>query len=136
MFIYTRWFKYYRDYLCVNKSQFVPVIFEPLCIYMEIDTHTSEMLQQFLSDPTGTLKLFATQICTFLPIKRLHMQQLPLVLAYSKAGLLTTRQYAFGTGPSFSMAFLCTRANSELVRKTHAACFSCRFLKINFKFFS
>jgi hypothetical protein len=27
-----RWFKYYRDYLCVNKSQFVPVIFEPPCI--------------------------------------------------------------------------------------------------------
>jgi hypothetical protein len=24
----TRWFKYDRDYLCVNKSQFVPVIFE------------------------------------------------------------------------------------------------------------
>jgi hypothetical protein len=30
---YTRWFKYDRDYLCVNKSQFVPVIFEPPCIY-------------------------------------------------------------------------------------------------------
>jgi hypothetical protein len=30
--IYTRWFKYDRDYLCVNKSQFVPVIFEPPCI--------------------------------------------------------------------------------------------------------
>jgi hypothetical protein len=30
----TRWFKYERDYLCVNKSQFVPVIFEPPCIYM------------------------------------------------------------------------------------------------------
>jgi hypothetical protein len=29
---YTRWFKYDRDYLCVNKSQFVPVIFEPPCI--------------------------------------------------------------------------------------------------------
>ena len=28
---YTRWFKYDRDYLCVNKSQFVPVIFEPPC---------------------------------------------------------------------------------------------------------
>ena len=28
----TRWFKYDRDYLCVNKSQFVPVIFEPPCI--------------------------------------------------------------------------------------------------------
>ena len=30
---YTRWFKYDRDYLCVNKSQFVPVIFEPPCIF-------------------------------------------------------------------------------------------------------
>ena len=29
----TRWFKYDRDYLCVNKSQFVPVIFEPPCIW-------------------------------------------------------------------------------------------------------
>ena len=29
---YTSWFKYDRDYLCVNKSQFVPVIFEPPCI--------------------------------------------------------------------------------------------------------
>jgi hypothetical protein len=29
----TRWFKYDRDYLCVNQSQFVPVIFEPPCIY-------------------------------------------------------------------------------------------------------
>jgi hypothetical protein len=26
---YTRWFKYDRHWLCVNKSQFVPVIFEP-----------------------------------------------------------------------------------------------------------
>jgi hypothetical protein len=29
--ISTRWFKYDRDYLCVNKSQFVPVIFESPC---------------------------------------------------------------------------------------------------------
>jgi hypothetical protein len=28
----TGWFKYYRDDLCVNNSQFVPVIFEPPCI--------------------------------------------------------------------------------------------------------
>ena len=28
----TRWFKYDRDYLCVNKWQFVPVIFKPPCI--------------------------------------------------------------------------------------------------------
>jgi hypothetical protein len=27
----TRWFKYDRDDLCVNKSQFVPIIFEPPC---------------------------------------------------------------------------------------------------------
>jgi hypothetical protein len=27
--LYKMWFKYDRDYLCVNKSQFVPVIFEP-----------------------------------------------------------------------------------------------------------
>jgi hypothetical protein len=27
----TRWFKYNRDYLCVNKSQFVPVVFETPC---------------------------------------------------------------------------------------------------------
>jgi hypothetical protein len=31
---YTRWSKYDRDYLCVNKSQFVPVIFEPACKYL------------------------------------------------------------------------------------------------------
>ena len=31
--LYTRWFKYDRDDLCVNKSQFVPVIFEPPCTY-------------------------------------------------------------------------------------------------------
>jgi hypothetical protein len=27
----TRWFKYDRGWLCVNKSQFVPIIFEPPC---------------------------------------------------------------------------------------------------------
>ena len=32
-FYNTRWFKYDRDYLCVNKSQFVPVIFEPPCTF-------------------------------------------------------------------------------------------------------
>jgi hypothetical protein len=29
VFLCTRWFKYDRDYLCVNKKQFVPGIFEP-----------------------------------------------------------------------------------------------------------
>jgi hypothetical protein len=32
----TRWFKYDRDDLCVNKSQFVPVIFELPCIIRAI----------------------------------------------------------------------------------------------------
>ena len=31
MWLFTRWFKYDRDWLCINKSQFVPVIFEPPC---------------------------------------------------------------------------------------------------------
>jgi hypothetical protein len=31
----TRWFKYDRDCFCVNKSQFVPVIFEPPCIMQD-----------------------------------------------------------------------------------------------------
>jgi hypothetical protein len=38
-----RWFKYDRDDLCVNKSQFVPVIFEPPC------TRTSRVFISFLS---------------------------------------------------------------------------------------
>ena len=33
----TRWFKYDRDWLCVNKSQFVPVIFKPPCSYRRIN---------------------------------------------------------------------------------------------------
>ena len=47
----TRWFKYDRDYLCVDKSQFVPVIFEPPCIFLvnfevfftDINNHKSEL---------------------------------------------------------------------------------------------
>jgi hypothetical protein len=31
---FTRWFKYDRDDLCVNKSQFVPVILEPPCTFV------------------------------------------------------------------------------------------------------
>jgi hypothetical protein len=33
----TRWFKYDRDYLCVNKSQFVPVIFESPCMLVVVE---------------------------------------------------------------------------------------------------
>jgi hypothetical protein len=33
----TRWFKYDRDDLCVNKSQFVPVIFESICTIVTVE---------------------------------------------------------------------------------------------------
>ena len=35
-FINTRWFKYDRDYLCVNLATSVPVMFEPTCIFIVI----------------------------------------------------------------------------------------------------
>ena len=35
IYIYARWFKYDRDYLCVNKPVTVPVIFELPCIYIQ-----------------------------------------------------------------------------------------------------
>jgi hypothetical protein len=37
----TRWFKYDRDYLCVNKSQFVPVVFESPCTLIPDNVHVS-----------------------------------------------------------------------------------------------
>jgi hypothetical protein len=40
----TRWFKYDRDYLCVNKPQFVPVIFEPPCNIFGADIPLSEFI--------------------------------------------------------------------------------------------
>jgi hypothetical protein len=39
----TRWLKYDRDYLCVNKQQSVPVIFEPPCILV----HAWKIKSQF-----------------------------------------------------------------------------------------
>jgi hypothetical protein len=41
VFYYTRWFKYDRDYLCINKSQFVPVIFEPPCTSQRMTTESA-----------------------------------------------------------------------------------------------
>jgi hypothetical protein len=46
--IYTRWFKYDRDYLCVNKSQFVPVIFEPPCTLTQQSLNLSKYHILFL----------------------------------------------------------------------------------------
>jgi hypothetical protein len=41
--IITRRFKYDRDDLCVNKSQFVPVIFEPPCINIILLAFTTHL---------------------------------------------------------------------------------------------
>ena len=64
----TRWFKYDRDYLCVNKSQFVPVIFEPPCIISKIITKfpkktsfSMELLKEHKS-----CKLFPASLTLFL----------------------------------------------------------------------
>jgi hypothetical protein len=39
-----RWFKYGREDLCVNKSQFFSVIFEPPCISLLLaDTFTTRV---------------------------------------------------------------------------------------------
>ena len=50
--ITTRWFKYDWDYLCVNNSQFVPVIFEPPCtIKHNIQSHeTNKNMNYSYSD--------------------------------------------------------------------------------------
>jgi hypothetical protein len=37
----TRWFKYDQDNLCVNKSEFVPVILEPPCIFYTVFSNSS-----------------------------------------------------------------------------------------------
>jgi hypothetical protein len=51
----TRWFKYDRDYLCVKKSQFVPVIFEPPYIMLVIQKKPRD---GWTYRKTGTDKVF------------------------------------------------------------------------------
>ena len=55
--ICTRWFKYDRDDLCVSKSQFVPVIFEPPCILI----FDALMIFNFVADEW---KLVIATTCT------------------------------------------------------------------------
>jgi hypothetical protein len=53
----TRSFKYDRDYLCVKKSQFVPVIFEPPCTRSKMRPELTRQisLQPWSQIWTGTL---------------------------------------------------------------------------------
>jgi hypothetical protein len=50
----TRWFKYDRDDLCVNKSQFVPVIFEPPC---------TNWVKENVKNPAGGGGWFISALC-------------------------------------------------------------------------
>ena len=58
MATYTRWFKYDRDYLCVNKSQFVPVIFEPPCISIHVPFSLPRIIM------SGLLLGMVLSVCT------------------------------------------------------------------------
>ena len=57
---FTRWFKYDRDDLCVNKSQFVPVIFEPPCTLCApaVNMWTTEITLKLTDDLRSTPCLF------------------------------------------------------------------------------
>jgi hypothetical protein len=65
------WFKYDRDDLCVNKSHFVPVIFEPPCIYRSsykcnVVVMSSMMLRY------SWLKFIDILLCTVYVVTRLQ----------------------------------------------------------------
>jgi hypothetical protein len=60
---YTRWFKYDRDYLCVNKSQFVLVIFEPPCMYINFGSE-SLLVEVILQVRFNVSPCFNTMVCS------------------------------------------------------------------------
>jgi hypothetical protein len=65
----TRWFKHDRDYLCVNKSQFVPVIFEPPCRTTHECTTDSADVQKMgrpASKASGTHNNVLSSLCIWL----------------------------------------------------------------------
>jgi len=64
----TSWFKYDRDYLCVNLATSVPVIFEPLCI--------TPVLFLLLFVPLLT-KLHATDIILSTILRALQLDNYP-----------------------------------------------------------
>jgi hypothetical protein len=73
--VYTRWFKYYRDDLCVNKSQRVPVIFEPPCT-------TLQHLWQNLKSTHGNDSLTnGLQVISLYKLKYLKDKKCPKIVA-------------------------------------------------------
>jgi hypothetical protein len=84
--IFTRWFKYDRDYLCVNKSQFVPVIFEPPC-----NTYcfsTAKMIRERASMLRYTY-IAAVPIYTYFLNQRITVVQIPSCVDSLHYGVLT-----------------------------------------------
>ena len=62
----TRWFKYDRDDLCVNKSQFVPVIFEPPCTFSMLAAYSKVSSNFSSSKPCPNLQNCPI-ICLYMP---------------------------------------------------------------------
>jgi hypothetical protein len=86
--VITRWFKYDRDDFCVNKSQFVPVIFEPPCTSLsENMALTQSSVLPLLSgmNPTAMLKMRNSTFVK-LKIQPKCFKKPPSVLALFKEG--------------------------------------------------
>jgi hypothetical protein len=64
----TRWFKYDRDDLCVNKSQFVPVIFEPPCKFSGSFYFAFQQKAMQISKPIFSSCFYQLQIICGLPV--------------------------------------------------------------------
>jgi hypothetical protein len=61
VYINTRWFKYDRDDLCVNKSQSVPVIFEPPCTKLRprrMEANLSTTCRQVVGSRWRSMEVF------------------------------------------------------------------------------
>ena len=74
----TRWFKYDRDYLCVNKSQFVPVIFEPPCISSGQDAWLTRMQIRFRRTASCLICSAVTSVLAFHTLVSFLLEMSPL----------------------------------------------------------
>jgi hypothetical protein len=57
------WFKYDRDDLCVNKSQFVPVIFEPPLYLDPSGYYTYHQVYETLKIPRSAYTVYLPRMC-------------------------------------------------------------------------
>ena len=93
---YTRWFKYDRDDLCVNKSQFVPVIFEPPFTYNATLRRVRETTVAV--EKENKYYIFSACVCVVLVIQhatRMRRIILSSVLSSPYFSTLAHKQHAF-----------------------------------------